>query len=352
MEFLSKMQLGGSLGCDQGRTDYVLIYGLAEGPETKQENITLGVWCCSICTFDNEEGMSACNICGVLRTPLGNACSNGNKNTVDGMCKDSGASIMARSLFASLSCLTPNKPKTSQQRNDNFLMEECNSFWPLKFDVPSPYDLVLKGLRLSKVGSKEWATFRHQFPTPFLYFQCFNTSRLVSLLLAFTTDFGAVVACRATFIALLILVIGLIQIEYQNRHDSPFQTHSKSMGIFLIAICIYGLVALFQLAQLCLNYSRFFSHLVLISRLLSAMSLVSVFLQNRLYWLPYMIWLVFIVIVVGLVTWDLIFRHLSQWHYKKITTTMLNLFTSLEGLRLEEALGLDFEQELGRIINV
>ncbi|XP_028064464.1 uncharacterized protein LOC114267609 isoform X1 [Camellia sinensis] len=98
--------------------------------------------------------MSACNICWVLRTPLGNACSNGNKNTVDGMCKDSGASIMARSLFASLPCLTPNKPKTFQQRNDNFLMEECNSFWPLKFDVPSPYDLVLKGLRLSKVGSK------------------------------------------------------------------------------------------------------------------------------------------------------------------------------------------------------
>ncbi|KAI7997302.1 hypothetical protein LOK49_LG10G01082 [Camellia lanceoleosa] len=224
----------------------------SEGPETKQENITLGVWCCSICTFDNEEGMSACNICGVLRTPLVNACSNGNKNTVDGMCKDSGASIMARSLFASLSCLTPNKPKTFQQQNDNFLMEECNSFWPLKFDVPSPYDLV--------------------------------------------------VACHATFIALLILVIGLIQIEYQNRHDSPFQTHSKNMGIFLIAICIYGLVALFQLAQLCLNYSRFFSHLVLISRLLSTMSLVFVFLPNRLYWLPYMIWLVFIVIVMGLVT--------------------------------------------------
>ncbi|XP_028064466.1 uncharacterized protein LOC114267609 isoform X3 [Camellia sinensis] len=26
----------------------------SEGPETKQENITLGVWCCSICTFDNK----------------------------------------------------------------------------------------------------------------------------------------------------------------------------------------------------------------------------------------------------------------------------------------------------------
>ncbi|XP_028064468.1 HBS1-like protein isoform X2 [Camellia sinensis] len=148
-----------------------------EAPETKQENITLGIWRCPICTFDNEEGMSACDICGVLRNPLGNACSNGNKNTVDGMRKDSGASIMARSLFASLPRLIPNKPETFQLRNDNFLMEECNSFCklgniqghsnelhrafslrkhigPFKFDVPSPDDLVSKGLRSSKVGSK------------------------------------------------------------------------------------------------------------------------------------------------------------------------------------------------------
>ncbi|GMP83904.1 hypothetical protein CsSME_00037661 [Camellia sinensis var. sinensis] len=148
-----------------------------EAPETKQENITLGIWRCPICTFDNEEGMSACDICGVLRNPLGNACSNGNKNTVDGMRKDSGASIMARSLFASLPRLIPNKPETFQLRNDNFLMEECDSFCklgniqghsnelhrafslrkhigPFKFDVPSPDDLVSKGLRSSKVGSK------------------------------------------------------------------------------------------------------------------------------------------------------------------------------------------------------
>ncbi|KAI7998004.1 HBS1-like protein [Camellia lanceoleosa] len=78
-----------------------------EAPETKQENIMLGIWRCPICTFDNEEGMSACDICGVLRNPLGNACSNGNKNT-----------------------------------------------GPFKFDVPSPDDLVSKGLRSSKVGSK------------------------------------------------------------------------------------------------------------------------------------------------------------------------------------------------------
>ncbi|CAL5419448.1 unnamed protein product [Camellia sinensis] len=140
------------------------VQEISEGPETKQENITLGVWCCPICTFDNKRVCLHAIFAGFfvllwvmlaameIRTQLTSI-------LVDGMCKDSGASIMARSLFASLPCLTPNKPKTFQQRNDNFLMEECNSFCklgPLKFDVPSPYDLVLKGLRLSKVGSKDF----------------------------------------------------------------------------------------------------------------------------------------------------------------------------------------------------
>ncbi|XP_057478420.1 uncharacterized protein LOC130765861 isoform X3 [Actinidia eriantha] len=127
-----------------------------EAPQKKQETRP-GLWSCPICTFDNEESMSACDICGVLRNPMVSACSNGNKNTgiVDGMSKYSGASIMAKSLFASLPLTTPNKTLTSQHQNDKFLMDACNSFPPFKFDVPSPDDLVSKGLRSSKVVSKD-----------------------------------------------------------------------------------------------------------------------------------------------------------------------------------------------------
>ena len=31
-----------------------------------------GVWRCSICTYDNDETMSYCDICGVLRYPPSN----------------------------------------------------------------------------------------------------------------------------------------------------------------------------------------------------------------------------------------------------------------------------------------
>ncbi|KAL7238849.1 hypothetical protein ACSBR2_004864 [Camellia fascicularis] len=73
----------------------------------------------------------------------------------------------------------------------------------------------------------------------------------------------------------------------------------------------------FTFSQVVACLAIFIAWLKLLIRLLSAMSLVSVFVPNRLHWLHYMIWLVFFVIVVGLVTWDLFFRRLSQWLYKK-----------------------------------
>lgn len=52
-----------------------------EAPEVKKETIQSGLWRCSICTYDNEESMSACDICGVLRNPLVNSQINCDKRT-------------------------------------------------------------------------------------------------------------------------------------------------------------------------------------------------------------------------------------------------------------------------------
>ncbi|KAJ4707683.1 putative Elongation factor 1-alpha [Melia azedarach] len=78
-----------------------------ESLESKQEPAKTGVWSCSICTYDNDESMSVCDICGVLRVPLLNNASNNNNGTA-----------------------------------------------PFKFDVPSPDDLVSNGLQSSRMGSK------------------------------------------------------------------------------------------------------------------------------------------------------------------------------------------------------
>lgn len=87
--------------------DYDNDYDVEENVENKQETVRPGRWRCSICTYDNEEGMSACDICGVLRNPPVDVVSNG-----------------------------------------------YNKADPFKFDVPSPDDLVSNGMRSSSVASK------------------------------------------------------------------------------------------------------------------------------------------------------------------------------------------------------
>lgn len=51
---------------------------LGKIPVTKEEPKGHKLWRCSICTYDNEDSFSACDICGVLRIPLDN-----NINTKD-----------------------------------------------------------------------------------------------------------------------------------------------------------------------------------------------------------------------------------------------------------------------------
>ncbi|KAF5778179.1 putative protein-synthesizing GTPase [Helianthus annuus] len=50
--------------------------------EVKQEVARQNVWRCPICTFDNEEYLSSCDICGVLRNPLVRSNNNGQSSTV------------------------------------------------------------------------------------------------------------------------------------------------------------------------------------------------------------------------------------------------------------------------------
>ncbi|OMO90581.1 hypothetical protein COLO4_19045 [Corchorus olitorius] len=148
---------------------------------SEEETAKHGVWRCSICTYDNDETMSACDICGVLRGPLVNNSIYDGKRTVGGICKNSGVSTMAKSLFASLPHQMSKKVVDARQQNDGFVVKEDNKFHPLgnsqgqfyefhkaytypihsridiapfKFDVPSPDDMVSNGLHSSKSGSK------------------------------------------------------------------------------------------------------------------------------------------------------------------------------------------------------
>lgn len=150
-------------------------------PEAKEGTKGHKLWRCTICTYDNEDSFTACDICGVLRIPLVNDRNNHDDGTVENICKDSGVSKMAKSLFASSPNQIPKREVKFQEQNDKFLEEREDNILkignirghlhevhnasstyshvrtnivPFKFDIPSPDDVVSKGLRSSKVDLK------------------------------------------------------------------------------------------------------------------------------------------------------------------------------------------------------
>ncbi|KAL9258830.1 HBS1-like protein [Drosera capensis] len=118
----------------------------------KEEKVQAGVWRCSICTYDNDESMTYCDICGVLRVPPDTRHNTG-KRTVEGK---SEASLLAKSLFASLPRGAPGKDRIFQSGSDHLVGVEGSqkshgvakiTGEPFKFDGPSPDDMVSSGLR-------------------------------------------------------------------------------------------------------------------------------------------------------------------------------------------------------------
>ncbi|KAK8352013.1 hypothetical protein V6Z12_A05G068700 [Gossypium hirsutum] len=96
-------------GYDDDYDDYDYGYDVEENVKepSLQDTIKRGVWRCSVCTYDNDDTMSSCDICGILRSP---SVRNG----------------------------TYDEKRTA----------------PFKFDVPSPDDLVSNGLHSSEQHAK------------------------------------------------------------------------------------------------------------------------------------------------------------------------------------------------------
>ncbi|KAL2896811.1 HBS1-like protein [Bienertia sinuspersici] len=146
-----------------------------------QNTVKLGLWRCSICTYDNDESMTCCDICGVLRVPPSDGGSGIDKKTVGGTCKDSGVSQLAKSLFAPVPRRSTKMVVASQPQNCCSVIGDGSSCYdiknvqqhyhvlsdglsaprssrlttivPFKFDVPSPDDAISSRLNSSKKGA-------------------------------------------------------------------------------------------------------------------------------------------------------------------------------------------------------
>ncbi|XP_031497413.1 uncharacterized protein LOC116262311 isoform X1 [Nymphaea colorata] len=147
--------------------DYDYDFEDAKGSSTSESLPKPGTWCCPICTYDNEEKLTYCDICGVIRYPPVKSLSEKNEEAVD-LCNGRGASKLAKSLFPALPAQKLKTGVTFQpvyslskdvdgshgiekikwkfsDFEDSFLNHDARyrfNIAPFKFDKPSPDDVV------------------------------------------------------------------------------------------------------------------------------------------------------------------------------------------------------------------
>ncbi|XP_057416477.1 uncharacterized protein LOC130711054 isoform X2 [Lotus japonicus] len=91
-----------------------------EGPDTKQETVRPGLWPCPICTYDNDDSMTTCDICGVVRHSFVNMATSNTIKPVEDISKTPGASKLARSLFQPLPKQIPKELELFPKQDDGF----------------------------------------------------------------------------------------------------------------------------------------------------------------------------------------------------------------------------------------
>ncbi|KAJ0111211.1 hypothetical protein Patl1_00198 [Pistacia atlantica] len=95
------------------------------------------------------------------------------------------------------------------------------------------------------------------------------------------------------FLFLIPVMLGLLQVEYQSKNVSPFDTHPINMWVFLAATYIYcvGLATNLELQNhSTTTYSKIISHVILSSGALASVTLALVLFPCLIGWLILCLW--------------------------------------------------------------
>ncbi|KAG5538642.1 hypothetical protein RHGRI_019264 [Rhododendron griersonianum] len=143
--------------------------------------------------------------------------------------------------------------------------------------------------------------------------------------------------CHAVYTFLVTTLIGLLQVKYQNKNVSPFETHLTSIRSFVIAVFIYCLVTVGKIItkNYGANCSKILGYVSLISGTLSSVSLAVIFLPTLLSSvIMFIIWAILFAMVARF-----LYKAIYQWFYQKIVDAVvqvLELCTSFMGQGLME----------------
>ncbi|KAH7864845.1 hypothetical protein Vadar_034545 [Vaccinium darrowii] len=138
--------------------------------------------------------------------------------------------------------------------------------------------------------------------------------------------------CHVVYGFFITTLIGILQLKYQNKKVSPFETHLTPIRTFVATMCIYSLAMVGKI--IAKKYSakcyEIFSHVSILSGALSSVSLATIFLPPSLSSLiMFIIWAIFFAIVALY-----LFHTLYKWLYQKIAVAIvqvLELFASFMG---------------------
>ena len=136
---------------------------------------------------------------------------------------------------------------------------------------------------------------------------------------------------------LVATLIGLLQMKYQNKSVSPFETHSTNMTSFVLTLCAYCLAMVGKNIHKNHggNYTKILGHVILISQTLSSVSLATIFLPLSLSSLiMFIVWATMFAIVGRY-----LFKLIYQWFYWRIAIAVvqvLRVYTRFMGHRLME----------------
>ncbi|KAF8036676.1 hypothetical protein BT93_C2408 [Corymbia citriodora subsp. variegata] len=109
-------------------------------PKPNQETDSSSIWRCSICTYDNDQSMTTCDICGVLRNPLPlSGISNGNDlKTASATVRKDNTSAPMSARFSNSSSLMMSKGSNVTGNENNQLKDEEHN---LRSSAKSPDEM-------------------------------------------------------------------------------------------------------------------------------------------------------------------------------------------------------------------
>ena len=92
--------------------------------------------------------------------------------------------------------------------------------------------------------------------------------------------------CHVVFVFLNPQLLGALQVDYQSKNKSPFETHPLHMWIFLTSMCFYSVLLGFKIRMQARSgyFALILNHVLLVSGSLSSASLLSIFQPRLLVW--------------------------------------------------------------------